>query len=399
MSARPTLLSLTLAVLIISLAAVAALYTQCFAEPPVGGITRALADQAKTSQSGTSPSKTELAVVTPSAKSALTPAAKTAPALKTAPAPAAAAPATAVTANVPPVDKGPAAVAAAKEADKKPYQWIAARNDGAIKLRGSVPSEEYRRTILGIVKAHFPDLSIDDNQKVAPGAPPKEQWLGAVSFALKELSHLAHGRVELDDVDLTINGTAKSSQDYQRLRKNLFGPLPTGLTVEATAIKPPLANPFVFEADLKANVLTLSGDIPSEKVHKRFQALVKEIFGEAIMNDKLVLASGEPKKWSAAAIAALSALSMLDEGKVVLSGGTVTISGTAPDKSTANEISYQLRHELPSVFSSSENIRWREAEVQTDVAKKIIPRIKRIVDSDGMALERILPSLQTGSTH
>src|SRR5450755_3085110 len=42
------------------------------------------------------------------------------------------------------------------------YVWSATHSGSSLRLRGSVPSEEDHRTILGIVKAHFPDLDIED---------------------------------------------------------------------------------------------------------------------------------------------------------------------------------------------------------------------------------------------
>ena len=61
------------------------------------------------------------------------------------------------------------------------YSWAAVRGETRLKLRGAVPSEEDRRTLLGMVKANFPDLKIDDKLRVAEGGPPRELWLGAVS--------------------------------------------------------------------------------------------------------------------------------------------------------------------------------------------------------------------------
>ena len=80
------------------------------------------------------------------------------------------------------------------------YVWSATRIGSGLRLRGQVPSEEDRRTMLGMVKAHFPDLEVEDRLKIAAGGPPKEQWLGAVSFGLKQLSHLKRGSARLYNV-------------------------------------------------------------------------------------------------------------------------------------------------------------------------------------------------------
>jgi osmotically-inducible protein OsmY len=269
--------------------------------------------------------------------------------------------------------------AAAEKDDTQPrgYTWSATRMDSVIRLRGSVPSEEDRGTVLGMVKAHFPDLEVDDRMKVAPGAPLKEQWLGAVSFGLKQLAHLKRGSARLLNVGLKIEGEARNSADYADAKKALAGPLPTGLTILDDGIKPPIADPFVFVADLSANTLSLSGSVPSEDARKEVRELARQFFERPGLDDRLELASGAPKKWDAAVSAALRALSRLDSGKISLSGLAVTIEGVAPDKGTAVAVSYQLRRDLPRLFSTSESISWKEAAAEPD-ASRVVPRIKAI---------------------
>ena len=73
--------------------------------------------------------------------------------------------------------------------------------------------------MLGMVKAHFPDLEVEDRLKVAIGAPPKEQWLGAVSFGLKQLAYLKRGSARLLNVGLKVEGEAHSAADYADAKK------------------------------------------------------------------------------------------------------------------------------------------------------------------------------------
>jgi len=258
------------------------------------------------------------------------------------------------------------------------YTWSATRIESLIRLRGSVPSEDDRRTVLGMVKAHFPDLEVDDRLKVAVGAPPKEQWLGAVSFGLKQLAHLKRGSARLLNVGLKLEGEARSGADYADAKKALAGPLPTGLTILDDDIKPPIADPFVFVADLSANTLSLSGSVPSEQALKQVHELARQFFERPGLDDRLELASGAPKDWDEAVSAALRALSRLESGKISLSGLAVTIEGVAPDKGTAVAVSYQLHRDLPRLFSTSESISWKEAAAESSDASKVIPRIKAL---------------------
>ena len=49
--------------------------------------------------------------------------------------------------------------------DSRGYVWSATRIESGIRLRGWVPTDEDRRTVLGMVKAHFPDLQVEDRLK------------------------------------------------------------------------------------------------------------------------------------------------------------------------------------------------------------------------------------------
>ena len=273
------------------------------------------------------------------------------------------------------------------------YVWSATRIESSIRLRGAVPSDDVRRTVLGMVKAHYPDLEVEDRLKVSKGAPPRDQWLGAVSFGLQQLSHLSRGSVRLLDVALKVDGEAHSAADYAEVKKALAGPLPTGLTVAKGSIKPPVADPFIFEADLGINALSLSGSVPSEHARNEVREMSRQLFRRPGLDDRLELASGAPKDWDEAVAAALRALSQLESGKIALSGLAVTIEGVAPDKGTAVAISYQLRRDLPALFSTSESISWKEASVSPGLAAQALPRIKQIAGTAGMWRGPNLPNL------
>ncbi len=275
------------------------------------------------------------------------------------------------------------------------YVWSATRIESGIRLRGYVPTDEDRRTVLGMVKAHFPDLQVEDRLKVkvAQGAPPQDQWLGAVSFGLKQLSHLKRGSARLYNVELKVDGVARSADDYAEVKKALAGPLPTGLSVASESIKPPVADPFIFVADLGANALSLSGSVPSEGARKQLRELSRQLFRRPGLDDRLELASGAPKDWDEAVAAALRALSQLESGKIALSGLAVTIQGVAPDKGTAVAVSYQLRRDLPALFSTSESISWKEAAAEQDIAAQVLPRIKEMARTDGRLPGAGLPEL------
>ncbi len=283
-----------------------------------------------------------------------------------------------------------------KEEDTRPagFVWSATRIESGLLLRGSVPTEEDRRIVLGMVKAHFADLQVEDRLKIADGAPPQEQWLGAVSFSLKQLSYLKKGSVRLLNVGLKVEGEARNAADYAEAKKALSGALPTGLTIMGESIRAPVAKPFVFVADLGVNALSLSGIVPSEGSRKQLRELSRQLFARPGLDDRLEVASGAPKGWDEAVAAALKALSRLESGKISMSGVDVSIEGVAPDKGTAVAVSYQLKRDLPELFSTSESISWKEASIPSakpNIAVQVIPRIKALARDAGQLPQDGLP--------
>lgn len=277
---------------------------------------------------------------------------------------------------------------------KKAYVWSASRTGSMLRLRGLVPSQEDRKTVLGMVKAHFADLEVEDRLKIAEGGPPREQWLGAVSFGLKQLSHLKQGSARLLNEGLKVDGEARSANDYAEVKKALAGPMPTGLTILNDHVRPPLADPFVFTASLGPDTLVLTGSVPSEERRKDLKELARRLFERPMLDDQLQLASGAPKRWDDAVEAALRALSRLDSGKISISGLALSIEGLAPDKGTAVAVSYQLKRDLPALFSSSESIKWKEADVSGNADAMIVPRINEIIKTDNAQATGSLPPNQ-----
>ena len=277
------------------------------------------------------------------------------------------------------------------QAKKKAYVWSALRTGSMLRLRGLVPSEEDRRIVLGMVKAHFADLEVEDRLKIAEGGPPREQWLGAVSFGLKQLSHLKQGSARLLNEGLKVDGEARSANDYAEVKKALTGPMPTGLTILNDHVRPPLADPYVFTASLGPDTLVLTGSVPSEERRKDLKELARRLFERPMLDDQLQLASGAPKRWNDAVEAALRALSRLDSGKISISGLALSIEGLAPDKGTAVAVSYQLKRDLPSLFSSSESIKWKEADMSGSAGAMIVPRINEIIKTDNGQATGSLP--------
>ena len=243
-----------------------------------------------------------------------------------------------------------------------PYTWWVSRKDDHIKIKGHVPSKDDRRTILGIIKANLPDLEVEDRMKRAAGAPKQQVWLGAISFALKQIGQLKHGTARLEDTTLSLSGEASSAAAHAAILKALKSDLPGGVTLKGNTVTPPAVSPFVWSANLAKASLTLRGSVPSEAVRIKITEHAKTEFARTALVDEMQLAAGAPEGWSTAVTLALTQLSRLESGQVALSDVDLMIEGTAKDEATAADVVKSVRGALPAIYKSSEKIDFRKPE-------------------------------------
>ena len=149
------------------------------------------------------------------------------------------------------------------------YEWTAIRRDNRIRIDGLVPSDKTRRDVLGMVKASFPSLEVDDRMKLARGAPPLDTWLGGVGFGLKQLALLREGRVDLEQTSLSVSGDALDGRSYRTVKTALSGQMPQGIRLKSESVRPPLASPYVWSARRDGKEVQLAGYVPSEAARDR----------------------------------------------------------------------------------------------------------------------------------
>lgn len=253
---------------------------------------------------------------------------------------------------------------------ESPYIWLVTRSGDKLKIKGHVPTEEDHQTILGIIKATLPGLSIDDRMELASGAPPKQRWLGAISFALDQLGHLDRGSVQLTDMKLVITGIAQSEKAYKGIEETISSAsLPTGLTLERYNVVPPEIDPYSWGVAYKDGTVKLSGHVPNEEMRNELLKNVAQAFSNASIEDSMSLGSGVPDGWSKAVMLAISQLARLDEGEVSVSGMDFRIEGMARDEETAKDVAKQLRESLPEDFEASDKIGTRKQSGSAEPSK------------------------------
>ena len=236
------------------------------------------------------------------------------------------------------------------------FYWMAMRESGRIRIKGFVPDNDTRKTIIGMASASFPGLEIDDRMKTARGAPPEDAWLSGVNFAFKQLGHLKNGRTRLDTTDFTIVGEPHDIQAYNQIDQALKTGLPRGISLKSRNILSPKVSPFSWAASIRAKQLVLNGYVPDIESRKKLIADAGKKFPDLQIIDQLTIASGAPKNWLKGSTVALAALQRLGSGQATMSDANLRVIG-ATRKNTLNaDIQDFLNSSLPQEFGNKVEI-------------------------------------------
>lgn len=214
---------------------------------------------------------------------------------------------------------------------QKPYSWSATRQGDLVTLAGFVPDEATAKAAVSAARALGPSLRIDDQQKIAFGAPAGFADLAGAMMA--DLGRLSAGKVALDDTRFCVEGTAASPQGYLALQASAAAPAPTGFTRVDCMLAPPVAAPYRWSAEKTASgAVAVAGYYPSEAARREIQALLARAFpGAAVALDQMLPARGEPAGFLAKVGRAVADLARLRSGKVELDGAGYRIGGQGPE--------------------------------------------------------------------
>ena len=99
------------------------------------------------------------------------------------------------------------------------------------------------------------------------------------------------------------------------------------------------------------------------------------------------------KGWDNAVEASLRALSRLNSGKIAAFGACRHYRRRSAGQGHGDrqECPYQLKRDLPELFSSSENIKWKEPDVSSGAGAAIVPRINEIIRTNNGTATGSLP--------
>ncbi|HMN38105.1 MAG TPA: OmpA family protein [Hyphomicrobium sp.] len=241
------------------------------------------------------------------------------------------------------------------------YLWSASWRDGKAVLSGYAPNEETRGEILALARARFPKVEVIDEMKLARGSPDKGPWMSGIAFGLQQLAQLKRGTLDMELLDMSIAGEAPTSPIYKSVRNALLT-MPNGVKLASEKITPPIANPFVWNAQNTSSRLTMGGYVPNERLREQLFAHAKTLFPRSALIDRTEIADGAPDGWARAAETALTQLASLKAGAADIKARDMTFQGEAADAATASAVRKALRLDVPRTFKLTEQIRYPEQQ-------------------------------------
>lgn len=207
-----------------------------------------------------------------------------------------------------------------------PFGFSAAVSAGQVTLSGGYPDEAIHTAL--VASAGKPT----DSMRLASGAPA--EYAAGAAFAMTALAAFDEGTVSLSETSVSIEGRAKSPTAFDALQK-LPQTAPAGIRIAALKVLPPLASPYVWTADFDGTKLSISGNAPNSDLAEKLRA---EAPPNVSVSTSLSLASGEPSGFEAKTLALLQSLLQLEQGRVSISDGEITLTGAPASSAVADTV-------------------------------------------------------------
>src|ERR1700744_3723665 len=246
--------------------------------------------------------------------------------------------------------------------EAKPFVWSAERDVVRVTLGGSAPLPASKSKLLETARAALGNVEVVDQMNLARGAPPG--FDAAALLLIDQIGRLKDGKIVISDNKVSLSGMARELGGREGIAAALQS-LPEGFSVGSNDIKAP---PFVFQAykDPVAVTLTLTGNVPDDKVHSSLIASAgRKFFSEKVV-DNLKVSMGAPPGFAAAVTPALGALSRLSTGTLVVSDRELKLSGDAFYDAAAVQIRAGLGKDFPQGWQFKADISVKPAAAPVD---------------------------------
>jgi OOP family OmpA-OmpF porin len=242
--------------------------------------------------------------------------------------------------------------------------WVSAtlQSGGAIIFDGYAPDEELRTKLSARPNARTQWL------RLGSGAP--KNYTEALDFGLSVMDRLAEGRFALRENVVTLNGTARSAEDFVAITKAVATDMPSGLVLASAEILAPPADTYEWRAQKSSDgAVVLSGMVPDPTLGKILLASAGPT-AEA----RFSFASGQPDDFQTSTRTGIGFLQRLEQGQVSFDGKAWVLSGTASTQTekTAIETEFERQRLAASGWSLAVATPVAQDEPRREVAMDVL---------------------------
>ncbi|MEO1543631.1 MAG: OmpA family protein, partial [Pseudomonadota bacterium] len=275
-----------------------------------------------------------------------------------------------------------------------PFVWSADKSATQLALSGYAPTPDDRKALFNAAKEAFPKHAIVDRMEIASGQPVG--FLATGRLALQQLALLNVGKADLSNSSITLSGEAPDQRIGESVEKDFKSGLPTTFTADTditfAKVIPPSVSPYATGLDVTADLVRLTGYVPSDESRAALLNAVTAAFPGRRVDDQLELGSGQPEGWRACLEAGLSGLVKLGGGLVDMQDRGLQLRGKTDDEVLAEGLTADVR--------AAAN---RSCETDVKVVLDIPPEPDltwraRLDEAEGLVLEGEVPDAATRAT-
>lgn len=202
---------------------------------------------------------------------------------------------------------------------------------------------------------------------------PSPNWTVAVTRGLDALTELGGGSITFADADITLVAAESTDQGlFDRVVGELEASLPEVFALHSVMPAPvddPKAGPSEFVATLSPEGLVqLRGRVPDDNTRQLADSFAKAAFGSGMVYTAARVVPDLPTDWTIRVLAGLEALSLLENGVVVVTPEQLTVRGITERSDAKMDISRLFADRLGESRTFELDITYREPPPPEDTA-------------------------------
>jgi outer membrane protein OmpA-like peptidoglycan-associated protein len=206
------------------------------------------------------------------------------------------------------------------------YLFKASRAGDKIRLDGFVPDKE----TLG----RFASQAGIDASGLQLGRGEPDHFQSGVDFVLAAVEKMSEGEASILGTVLTVKGRAASVDGYAAVETSLAAGPPQGLTLAASDVRPPVADPFTFVMEKGTDgTYALSGFVPTQALLTRLRSDAAKV-GKA----DVAIADGYPADFESVSVKSVKLLQLVDQGQIKFDGKHWSFDGAVSSAANAKTL-------------------------------------------------------------